>query len=171
LLDEEYSKCIKETIVETVNDNPNTELWDTIKCKVQGASIKYGFKKNKEHNKELVNLEKKVNELQSKYDKIALPNHTLLEELEETKQLFATKLEYKTRGAILRCKSRYGEKNSAYFLNLGKRNFNNKTLNTLHLDNGTVTTDKTVILNELRLFYPKLYRSENLQPDQLSTVL
>ena len=42
---------------------------------------------------------------------------------------------YKTRGAILRSKSRWhneGEKNTKYFLNLEKRHFNKKPSNTSH---------------------------------------
>ena len=42
---------------------------------------------------------------------------------------------YKTRGAILRSKSRWhneGEKNTKYFLTLEKRHFNKKPSNTSH---------------------------------------
>ena len=44
LKDDRYIKLTIETIQETVLDNPNTEpplLWDTIKCKIRGMSIKF----------------------------------------------------------------------------------------------------------------------------------
>ena len=58
LQDDNYIKLIKETIQETITDNPNTEpplLWDTVKCKVRGVSINYSSRKAKANNKEFMN--------------------------------------------------------------------------------------------------------------------
>ena len=65
LQDDNYIKLIKETIQETITDNPNTEpplLWDTVKCKVRGVSINYSSRKAKA-NKEFHELEQKINDL------------------------------------------------------------------------------------------------------------
>ena len=75
---------------------------------------------------------------------------------------------YKTRGAILRSKSRWhneGEKNTKYFLNLEKRHFNKKTIKHLTLANDNVVNTDSEILEEAKSFYQNLYSSANTQPD------
>ena len=76
---------------------------------------------------------------------------------------------YKTRGAILRSKSRWhneGEKNTKYFLNLEKRHFNNKTIKHLTLANDNVVNTNSEILEEAKSFYDQdLYSSAYTQPD------
>ena len=75
---------------------------------------------------------------------------------------------YKTRGAILRSKSRWyneGEKNTKYFLNLEKRHFNKKTIKHLTLANDNVVNTDNEILEEAKFFYQNLYSSTNTQPD------
>ena len=67
---------------------------------------------------------------------------------------------YKTRGAILRSKSRWhneGEKNTKYFLNLEKRHFNEKTFKHLTLANDNVVNTDSEILEEAKSFYQNLY--------------
>ena len=74
---------------------------------------------------------------------------------------------YKTRGAILRSKSRWhntGEKNAKFFLNLEKRHFNKKTIKHLTLANDNVINTDSKILEEAKSFYQNLY-SANTQPD------
>ena len=63
-------------------------------------------------------------------------------------------------------KSRYaefGEKNTAYFLNLEKRNSAKKVISKLKLENGVITKDSNIILSQVDNFYtkncPHLYTS------------
>ena len=77
---------------------------------------------------------------------------------------------YKSRGAILRSKSRArwhneGEKNTKYFLNLEKRHFKKKTIKHLTLANDNVVNTDSEILEEAKSFYQNLYSSANTQPD------
>ena len=73
-------------------------------------------------------------------------------------------IEYtETAGQILRSKARWteeGEKNSAYFLNLEKRNYLNKTITKLE-SNGKLISNEKEILNIEADFYNDLY-SEKL---------
>ena len=60
-------------------------------------------------------------------------------------------MQYKTKGAILRSKVRWyedGERNTRYFYNLEKRNYEKKTIAKLKRSNGTVTNDQFEILRE-----------------------
>ena len=67
----------------------------------------------------------------------------------------------KTQGAIIRSRQQLyeeGEKNSRYFFNLEKRNSNLKSINRLELSNTSITEDPDAILNEMKMYYQKLYR-------------
>ena len=74
-------------------------------------------------------------------------------------------LEYRTKGAIIRSKSRLyneGKKNSRYFLNLEERHFKQATISQLKInDTDFVSTDKA-ILSECVSFYKNLYASNKL---------
>ena len=165
LQDDNYIKLIKETIQETITDNPNTEpplLWDTVKCKVRGVSINYSSRKAKANNKEFHELEQKINDLVTELESHADKKSELEEKLNNLRQIFTEKLEFRTQGAIFRCKSRYaefGEKNTAYFLNLEKRNSAKKVISKLKLENGGITEDSNIILSQLENYYTKLYTS------------
>ena len=80
----------------------------------------------------------------------------LKEELEKT-------IEYRTKGAILRSKSRWyneGEKNTKYFLNLEKRHFKQGTINQLKLSDRVFVISDKDILSECESFYKDLYASK-----------
>ena len=69
-------------------------------------------------------------------------------------------INYQTLGAIIRSKTKWyeeGEKNTRYFLNMEKRNYNKKVIKRLRLQNGTLITDMEEILFEQRKLYRKLY--------------
>ncbi len=72
-------------------------------------------------------------------------------------------MEERTRGARIRCRVRWyeeGEKSSKYFLNLEKRNYNNKVINKLKDSKNHIVTDPNLILNEEKEFYQNLYSSK-----------
>ena len=169
LQDPEYIILIKKTIKETVNDNFDTDpclLWDTIKCMIWGASIKYGSRKARERNKEIFNLEEQISEIINQDIDLTEESEKKLEKLQ---QELVKKLEFKTSGAVLRNKCRYaefGEKNTAYFLNLEKRNSVRKSINKIQLDNGETSSEAETILQEFKLFYSKLYTAERLTKDK-----
>ena len=48
------------------------------------------------------------------------------------------------------------KKSSKFFLYFEKRNFNNKTVKCLKLDDGKIITQRDTIVNELHKFYSKL---------------
>ena len=74
-----------------------------------------------------------------------------------------TLIETKTAGVMLRSKARWvahGEKNTKYFLNLEKRNYNKKVITKLKKSDGTELTDPNHILREEENFYTNLYSPE-----------
>ena len=69
----------------------------------------------------------------------------------------------KTEGAKIRCKSRWdnmGEYPTKYYLNLEKRNIQNRTIARLQRDDGIIIEDTHEILSEIKKFYEKLYTSK-----------
>ena len=53
-----------------------------------------------------------------------------------------------------------GENSSSYFYNLERKNGQDKTWTSIKLQDGTYTSDISMILNEQRRFYKQLYTSE-----------
>ena len=70
---------------------------------------------------------------------------------------------HKTRGAILRSRTRWhehGERNNKYFYSLEKRNYSRKSVTKLKLNDGSFTTNQFDILEEQKKFYETLYQSQ-----------
>ena len=167
LNDKDYVKMIKNVINNAVIDNPNTEprlLWDTIKLKCRGASIQYSSKKKREKHNKIKELEKTVNDLQERL--ISNDGHVTQEQLNQAKTDLDKEVDEITRGNIVRCRVRWheqGERSSRYFLNLEKRNHNNKAITKLKLTNGKTVSDVKAILEEQEAFYcSKLYTSKDI---------
>ena len=176
LSDLDYVKLIKKTIqkvskqYESDNDVDEILLWEMIKMQIRADSISFAKQKRfKQKNQETL-LEAKILELQKMIDKnetIHCMNETI-EELKKLKQKLEQVIEYRTKGSIIRSKTRWfneGEKNTKYFLNLEKRHCNKKTIKSLRTEKGaTIRTDKD-ILQEAKNFYQKLYTTSKACPD------
>ena len=170
----DYVKLIKETIIETVQYNKDTEpslLWDTIKCQIRGASIKFSSTLKKNRNNLIEILEKKLNALEEKYAENNCPS--IENDISKVKEDLHKEVDRKTKGAIIRCRIRWheeGEKNSNYFINLEKRNFNNKTINRLINDEGIILDKQNEILEETCSFYKDLYTSKTVKEPILENI-
>ena len=104
----------------------------------------------KAQNLKQILAKKETQELLAEHDKII-------------KELESISLQH-TRGACLRSKARWfewGERSSEYFLNLEKRNYQNKYINKLKKDDRSTITDPTEILNEHQRFFQTLFSSQN----------
>ncbi len=134
-------------------------LWDTMKDQIQGSTIKYSSTKKKKEMEKLKNLETLLAQLEVQYD---LNDNTAINSpIRNTKQeiLVDKIMEERTRGACICCRVRWyeeGEKSSKCFLNLEKRNYNNKVTNKLKDSNNQIVTDPKLILNEEKEFYKNL---------------
>ena len=98
-------------------------------------------------------------------------NDQLIEAIQATESEINKLIINKTNGAVIRSRARYiehGEKNTKYFFNLERRNYNMKVLAKLRLDNNKIITDPALILEEEKNFYKKLYMSnlENTNVEQ-----
>ncbi|CAH3118450.1 unnamed protein product, partial [Porites lobata] len=84
-------------------------------------------------------------------------------ELEKKRRELETIIEYQTKGAILRSKSRWyneGEKNTKYFLNLEKRHCKQGTITQLEVNDKALIQSHREILHECETFNKNLYSSK-----------
>ena len=131
LKDEEYVNQIKAAITQTkheyAQDNTVTPglLWEMIKMKIREASMKYGKSKKENIKQKKNDIEKSIKTLEGRIaNTLANNSQDLWMELDLKRREHETLIEYQTKGAIIRSKSRWyneGEKNTKYFLNLEMR--------------------------------------------------
>ena len=106
-------------------------LWEVIKMEVRASSIVYAKHKKTYMKSKEVDLESKIANLQKDLDDniTEVDRETLTMQLEGYKQELEKLIEYKTKGSIIRSKTRWyneGEKSTKYFLGLEKRHVNKK---------------------------------------------
>ena len=133
-------------------------LWEFTKCKIRTETIIYAG-----HKARCKNMREKetLNKLSKLEENLNLTNdQTMLIEYENCKKEWETIQTEKTNGAILRSKALFveeGEKNSKYFLNLEKRNYDSKHMKSVIDSKGTVINTPKNILEEQASFFEKLY--------------
>ena len=165
LRDKVYTHMIQQVIIaskahHSINDK--AILWDMIKMDIRIQTIIYCKAKKKEHEEYEQALEHELKLLQSKIltdnvdfsDRITAVEHELISINNE-----------RIAGIMIRSKAQWaeeGEKCSSFFLNLEKRNYQNKCISQLNI-NGTIITDPNKISLEENKFYTNLY-SENKYP-------
>ena len=165
LEEEEYKNTIKKCINECIQDNKGTDdglMWETIKCRIRGTSIKYSANKKRVKNNNISILEEELNKLQK--DIVNNSNPELLNDRIRKINCELDKFrKEELMGQIIRSKCQYyelGEKGSKYFHSLEKRNQENKNIKMLITDDGQTLQDPTDILNEEVRFYEDLYSSK-----------
>ena len=167
-----YIEQVKITIQQTADEYKEDDsvnpalLWEMIKLKVREKSVSYTASKKVATQKRENQVEREIAALEKildTTDSTALLYHIAAEKIDILKGDLEKILEYRTKGAIIRSKSRWyneGEKNSRYFLNLEKRHFKQGTISQIKInDDEFITTDKA-ILSECVSFYKNMYSSK-----------
>ena len=113
----------------------------------------------------MIELEKEINdlEIQDNFDETS----TLLH---DKKLELMTIRENKVRGTILRSKVKWieeGEKPTKYFCALESRNYVNKTVKFLELQNGALIYNQSEIMHKIKHFYSNLYASKEHDIDDV----
>jgi exonuclease III len=170
LHDPDYVLNVKQAIQETliIEEGVNAGLlWEAIKLRIRTDTISYSALKKRSKNNTLLALNRRMTRLEKQFQQN--PSDDIEENIKLIKQDIDDILQEQINGIVMRSKcdwQEYGEKSSKFFLNLEKRNFNNKTIKRLRLSNGTITMEEKNILKELHSFYSKLYTTtHNIAPD------
>ena len=139
-----------------------------VKLKVREKSLHYSKTKKKQTNQRENELEQTIAKLEDDLDNRYANNpqlSNLEEQLNKKKLELENIIESRTKGAILRSKTKWynkGEKNTKYLLNLEKRHFKQGTISQVRInDNEFVTSDEKV-LSECELFYKNLYTTNRI---------
>ena len=122
LNDEEYKKKIQSIITQTKDEyaldntvTPNL-LWEMIKMKIRETSIEFGGINKRKMFQKQDDIEKTIKILEEQTANIDATHwQNVWSELEKKRRELETIIEYQTKGAILRSKSRWyneGEKNT-----------------------------------------------------------
>ena len=137
-------------------------LWELVKMEIRAYTINFSKQRAKRQKNDEAELVKKAQNLKRKLAKKET-QELLAEHDKIIRELESISLQ-RTRGACLRSKARWfewGERSSKYFLNLEKRNYQNKYINKLKKDDSSTITDPTEILNEQQRFFQTLFSSQN----------
>ncbi len=155
----QIKQCINSTAQENDNLNP-TLLWEMIKFNVRSTSVRFAIENKKKEKLQEKSLNLDISKLEEEYDKS--PTDEIFNQLSVKKQELEQLIAIKTKGAIIRSKARWveeGEKNTKYFFNLEKRNYVNKMITCLNVNDELVENPKE-IREEIKKFYENLYRTE-----------
>lgn len=172
LNNKDYVNLIKLTVKKSLKYYANVEdkglLWDMVKMSIRASSIKFA----REFNSKQKRIEKELQIALDKLKEALIENPTdaetetaiaeLLKELEQ----FAT---LKAKGAMLRAKTQWneeGEKNTAYFLSLEKRNAEDKCIHFLKESEDVYIMERKAVNDKIFNFYKNLY-SENKVNDSV----
>ena len=181
LHDTAYVNMVKECIEEVVNQyrtdgtvhvyDPisvpfsisDSLFFDTLKLTIRGKTIPYCAKKKREHLGREHDLESRLVQAEKKYVETQTPQN--LEDLQKVKDDLKIIREQRMEGAFIRSKAKWqreGEKCTKYFCNLEKRNYVEKTMSKLKInETGDIITDSKEILLAQEKFYRELYTSRS----------
>ena len=142
--------------------------WEMIKLDIRTVTVPYCIKQKKEAREFKKQLQERYNTLSKLFDgNPELQN--IEEELISTKNQIENIEKQEVCATIFRSKVKWtelGEQNTKYFLNLEKKNFINKVITQLEINN-TIISEPKDILNEQNNYYKNLY-SEKLDINDLT---
>ena len=165
LKDPDFITSMTEHIEMVIHQVGNTNLcpitiWEHIKMQCKKFVLKRTKNKSKDKNQLLNNLHRLHQTL--KNENLAQQCHNkeaILQVAEKIQEIENQQLQ----SSIYRSRSKWakeGCKMSKYFFSLEKRNFANKTMFTVMLENGQECKQQKLILNEQKHFYERLYTSD-----------
>ena len=173
LTDQVYIRMIKEEISKiklTENLNNKATFWDYVKCQLRTITISYTISKRKRDRERQLLLQQNLERLENQLPK----DTTLLREYHQAKREWEAYESLKTEGILTRSKIQWveqGEKNTKYFLNLEKRNYNQKYIKKLIVNDSEIVTDPNKILEEEKQYYQKLYCTKKYSTENYSEFL
>ena len=156
-----------EDICLTVDDQL---FLDVLLMKIRAKTISYASYKKKIRLEDEKRLLQEIGNL----EKIQNPNILEQELLKEKQEELTNIRDFRLRGVLLRSRARWvedGEKVTSYFCSLEKRNYVNKCISKLTLDNDLEITDKLHIANEIKCFYEKLYAKKDVTDAAVSDLV
>ena len=110
----------------------------------------------------MADLEKKLKSFQVQCDQD--PSLENVNKLEILRTEYDLQYEYIAQGAMIRSRARWyeqGEKSNKYFLNLESSRGKKSTIRKIIREDKSLTTNRKVIMDELKSFYSNLYQANS----------
>jgi len=180
LSDSNYINLVKHTIAETAEkyskkpagkDNSKKEytvddqtLWEMIKLEVRGQTIQYSSRNKRKERETETRLTEEIRILEDrlKQEVNMIEYDNINERLEKIRGELENIRLPRIKAIMLRARAQFyeeGEKPSNFFCNLEKRNYLNKLITNLRVDE-RVIDDPAEILKEQKNYYESLYSSK-----------
>ena len=169
----DYCEEVRTIIEEAVQEKNNSCMfwwyaWELCKIRVREYSIKYTKSKKTKENYSTF-LEEKLQRINEKMWTLnGEKMQETINEYEKTSEELEQIYKQKCKGSIIRSRVKWfeeGEKNSKYFMSLGKRNFYKSTILQLRNDKGKNFSEQQNIRKCVHQFYSNLYRQKERQHD------
>lgn len=159
ILLDQYAWSVKPNI------SPAKE-WEILKLEITTMALEFGMNRAKAKGNLIKLLESKISKLDEKLKNETDENKQALikRDIKRTETFLDDEYDDKARQSKYRCKSRWyneAEKNTKYFFNLERANYNAKTIHTLKREDGSTIKEAKDILKEEFIFYKKLYLDTN----------
>ena len=141
-----------------------TVLWDLIKYRIRGVTIKYSKDKANARREKLKIVEDSLKQCEDDCSRNPSPDN--VEKLENLKIEYESLYEHLSKGAIIRSRAtwyEYGEKSNKYFLNLETHRISKSCIYKVYTKDGFLISDPKRITKELEGFYSSLYTRDNLK--------
>ena len=188
LLDDEYSNLIKSLIIDVIQQyavptysiaflsNPknfeqiqltiNVELfYETLLMLIRGETVRYSKRKARKFREEEQTITNEIIDLRNKYAQTHAQSD--LNKLQKAQEKLEKIREPRIQGAITRSRVRWyeeGERCTKFFLSLEKRNGIRKSVQSLSVNDKTITKKKD-ILSQFTQFLENKYSVPNEHPD------
>ena len=158
-----YVKLIKETLSKIKTDDPienKNILWEYTKCQIRTETLYYSIQKKKNEKKLEEFFLNKIEILEK-----SLENEVNYIEYLQCKRQLENLQRKKTSGIIQRAKAKWveeGEKNTSYFMNLEKRNYNATCIKLLiNKEKHEITNEKDIIEEQKQFYSTVRYMKPN----------
>ncbi|KAJ8031256.1 hypothetical protein HOLleu_27932 [Holothuria leucospilota] len=165
----DYVQAIKDVISHSLDKyedlNPHL-IWELLKCDIRGASIQYSVRESKKRNSAMQQPEDEIANLELQLS-MNPSDASIKEDLAIKRTEFSTLLVIKTKGVIIRTRSRWcldGERCTKYFVNLERKNYQERCIRKLHVDDLTIS-EPAEILEAEHKYFSILYGSNNVSSD------
>lgn len=158
------------TLLDTEFDNPMS-LWEWVKYKIRQFCIQYTATANKERRAHTKALEDRLTRLSHDHDLQGSPD-IQMEAASIKRELAEIKI-HQANNIIFRARARwamYGEKPSAYFLGLEKRQRKANIITAIRDPQGNVLSNPTDILSAQKSFFENIYTEVNESLSPLDTL-
>lgn len=170
LNDQDFVQEMRQHIEDALQedfDNPNSS-WEWTKYKIREFCIAYKIAKNREQRALTSSLEKRLELLAVRHDlsdssDVVQEVNSIKRELSEIRQHLANKAIFKAKAQW----TQLGEKPSAYFLGLQKRQSKDKSITMLKDETGQLLTDPKDILAYEKRYFEDIYSEDITKLDPI----